>query len=825
MSQDRPSDKALQEFLSEAQEIIETFNRDLLALDSQRSVGRYDPEYVNDAFRAVHSLKGLSGLFGIARMTTLSHTLENLLDSLRLGRVSITPEILDLLFEAVELYGRIIADTSAGHPHDTSDIDAYLARIDRAAVRPGVAGGTSGRGSASAGASGTGSGSAALGPAAELVEPTPLAEYVLDPSILSVLTEYEEHRLRENIKFGRTLYRVHAAFDLMSIDKGLEELKIRLKPTGEVITYLPSAEASQDDKIELDVVLASEASRAQVEQAVVGTGAQVSEVARGPGFVKAGGEVASAPAAPAPAAAAVSSSPAMTARRSTPALGPIGEEVVIAAAAASRPLPGASGAGAGGATGASALPGHAHPAGQAATPVASGSTPTSASSSTSPSGTARRDRRASTEPAGDAALAGRELRDAEEAEEDRPSSLKSVSQTVRVDIRKLDHLMNVVGELALARAGIGAILEELRNHREMVELARRLHSESRTLERKLDELQNGILEVRMVPLGQVFDKLSRVVRKISRDAGKDIRLDITGADTELDKLIVEELSDPLMHIIRNSIDHGIETPEARRAAGKPAVGTIAINAQQKGNHVVIEVKDDGAGFDEERILETALRRHILDPATAGEISRRELLNLVFLPGFSTRDVATELSGRGVGLDVVKTNIAKLSGIIDLVSLRGTGTQISITLPITLAIIQALVIRAAGRTYAVPLNSVLESLTITTGDIRTIEGREVISLRGQTLTLSRVEEALHLTRTDGPPDKFYIVVVGLAQHRLGLVVDDLVGQQDIVIKSLGKALADVPGIAGATELGGQQIVLVLDVAALVEESLRGAAEAA
>ncbi len=396
---------------------------------------------------------------------------------------------------------------------------------------------------------------------------------------------------------------------------------------------------------------------------------------------------------------------------------------------------------------------------------------------------------------------------------------------MRVDIRKLDHLMNVVGELALVRAGVLSVLEELRGHRELTELTRRLHYESRALERKLNELQSGILEVRMVPLGQIFDRLSRVVRRISREAGKEVRLTISGAETELDKLIVEELSDPLMHIIRNAIDHGIEPAAERRRLGKPDTGTIAIAAQQKGNHVVIEVRDDGAGFDEARILQTALARGLLDKAQAQELSRRELLNLVFLPGFSTRTESNELSGRGVGMDVVKTNISKLSGIIDLQSTPGKGTQITITLPITLAIIQALVIKCAGRTYAVPLNSVLESLTITPLDVRTIEGREVITLRGQTLTLARIDGIFDLKRNDPAPDRSYVVVVGLAQHRLGLVVDDLVGQQDIVIKSLGRALASVPGIAGATELGGQQIVLVLDVGALVEETRRGGAEAA
>jgi two-component system chemotaxis sensor kinase CheA len=280
-----------------------------------------------------------------------------------------------------------------------------------------------------------------------------------------------------------------------------------------------------------------------------------------------------------------------------------------------------------------------------------------------------------------------------------------------------------------------------------------------------------------------------------------------------------------MHVIRNAIDHGIEPREERRKKGKPEAGTVAIAAQQKGNHVVIEVRDDGAGFDEQRILETAIKKKLIERHQASELTRRELLNLVFLPGFSTRDEATELSGRGVGMDVVKTNIARLSGLIDIASVRGQGTVITITLPITLAILHALIIRVAGRTFAVPLNSVLESLTLEPREVQTIEGRQVLTLRGQTLLLARIDAVLGLARGEPAPERSYVVVVGVAQHRLGFIVDELVGQQDVVIKSLGRALADVPGIAGATELGGQQIVLVLDVAALVEEALRGAAEAA
>jgi two-component system chemotaxis sensor kinase CheA len=706
---DGPTDKALQEFLSEAQEIIETFNRDLLSLDEGRAAGRYDPEVINDSFRAVHSLKGLSGMFGVTRMTTLSHHLENLLDSLRLGRIELTPDTLDLLFEAVSLFNRIVAETAGGastSPEAASSVEEFVERVERVAHKK-----------------------------SEPAESLPWGGYELDQSVLSVLTEYEEHRLRENIKAGRSLFRIHAAFDLMTIDKGLDQLKARLKPVGEVITYLPSTEAANDQQIELDVILGASRPLGEVQAAIEGTGAMVVALPRQTAAPPDEGKTTPAPRAQEPG---------------------------------SEPGPD---------------PGQKRPDKHEADT--------------------------------------RHLDDAGEL------TLKSVAQTVRVDIRKLDNLMNIVGELAIARAGFQQILDTIKGDRSQVKLARALHHELRSLGRKLDELQAGILEVRMVPLGQVFDKLSRVVRKISRDAGKEIRLVISGADTELDKLIVEELSDPLMHVIRNCIDHGIEKPEVRARAGKSETGTVGISAEQRGNHVVIIIEDDGAGLNERRIIDKAVERGSLEPEQARELSQREIFNLIFLPGVSTKDVADEMSGRGVGMDVVKTNISRLSGIIDIESERGQGTRFTITLPITLAIIQALIIRAAGRTFAIPLNSVLESLLATSSDVTTIERREVMSLRGQTLPLARIERLFQLERQapSPPAARQFVVVVGLAQHRIGLLVDELLGQQDIVIKPLGRALQGVPGIAGATELGGKKTVLVLDVAAIVEEAVQAQVEAA
>ena len=406
-----------------------------------------------------------------------------------------------------------------------------------------------------------------------------------------------------------------------------------------------------------------------------------------------------------------------------------------------------------------------------------------------------------------------------EAHPEEGGSLRSVSQAVRVDIRKLDRLMNVVGELVLVKSALLSVADRLKIEGGDPVLTSELQRTNRSLERKLDELQAGILEVRMVPLEQIFDKLARMVRKIARELGKEVELEVSGGDVELDKLIVEELSDPLMHLIRNAIDHAIEPPDVRAAAGKPGTGRIRLVAEQKGNHVQILVEDDGAGIDEARVREVALARGLVAPELVDEMGRRDVLNLVFVPGFSTARQVTAMSGRGVGLDVVKNNIANLSGIIELQTERGRGTRFEITLPVTLAIIRALIVSVAGRTYAVPLNSVLEILEQRGRDVRTLSTREVISLRGSTVPLVRLGRFFALPG-EGAPDAFFVVVVGLAQERLGIAVDELVGQQDIVVKPLGAQLQGVRGIAGATDLGNRRTVLVLDVGAIIDEVVSG-----
>ncbi len=401
-------------------------------------------------------------------------------------------------------------------------------------------------------------------------------------------------------------------------------------------------------------------------------------------------------------------------------------------------------------------------------------------------------------------------------------TVRSVTQTVRVDIQKLDRLMNAVSELAIVKSSLDRLFDRIRpqssDRRSVAELVRL----SRTFDRQLESMQQGILEVRMVPLGQLFERLTRVARQVGRNANKQFNLVVTGAETEVDKLIVEELSDPLMHMMRNAIDHGIEPPAVRAAAGKPEAGTIALNAFQKGSHVLIELEDDGGGIDTERVLEVALARNLINPAEVRSTSRRDILNLIFMPGLSTRAEAGEISGRGVGMDVVKTNISKLGGVIDVQSEVGIGTKLAITLPITLAIMRVLVAEVEGHTFAIPLANVREAVQLSESDVFTVDGHEAMSLRGSTLRLARLSSVFELEAARRPTRtaKRFVVVTMAGAARIGLVVDQLVGGRDVVMKALGGSLRAVRGFAGAADLGDEQLGLVLDTPSLYEEIVAG-----
>ncbi|HWR97983.1 MAG TPA: chemotaxis protein CheA [Candidatus Methanoperedens sp.] len=681
MSAEERDRSPFDEFVIEAEELLETLADRLAELERAAEEGGARPDTVNDVFRSMHTLKGLSGMLGLTGIAELSHGLENLLDKVRLGKVALHQGTIDALFAGVEALAKLVASvgrtgTEAGA--DTQSVTRRIAKI--------------------------------LEETAESRQGPLLGGVELDPRIVATLTEYEEHRLLENVRAGNALYRVEARFSFETFDRELGELTERLKRLGEVISTLPSSDEASPGTISFDLVVGTAAGPEQLAAALEGLPAAVHTV-----------------------------------RRRQP------EERSPRAAA----TPGAG------------------------APEASAS-------------------------------------EAGEERVDGSPTLRSLSETVRVDIRKLDNLMNIVGELVITKTTIGLISRELDAEAARGGAGTDLQKAARTLERNLRELQQAVINARMVPVGQVFSRLNRVVRKLSREFGKRIDLHVHGEETELDKLVIEDLADPLMHLVRNAIDHGIELPEERQRTGKPPQGVIELRAEQRGNHIVLEIEDDGAGIDLELVRETAVRKGLLEAGAA--VEERQLLDLLFLPSFSTKGSASQVSGRGVGMDVVKTNVARLGGMIDIETERGIGTRFTIVLPITLAIIQALLVGVGRETYAIPLNAILESNRLSRSQIRTVERREVIRLRDLTLPLLRLSELFGVPGA-GAGEKFYVVVVGLAEKRLGLVVDTLRGQQEVVIKSVGSVFRNTPGVAGATELGDKRAILVLDVGALIEEATR------
>jgi len=679
---EKGQEKAVTEFLAESEDILESIGNNLVKLEEGMKKSNVNPEVVNSIFRGAHSLKGLSGMLGFSKVSELSHNLENLLDSLRLGKLELSSRVLDGLFSSLEALNNLITRIGS-EGNDQMDITQALSTIDK--ILHGDHEEESGK---KAG----------------------LDDINLSSAILEVLTEYEEHRLMENVRKGSRLFEIKANFDLTTFDQDLQRLTKDLSEQGEIITTLPSTGTSPEAGIQFNIILGALCGEKEIKEIVTNENTTINEIQ----YLKEG-DIKDLKAEPAPQMEKASEQDSFI------------------------------------------------------------------------------------------------------------NDIRGLTKTVRVDINKLDNLMNLVGELILSKNMLQRILKEMRQRQGLSTLTGDLQKAVDSLERRLAELQEGVLEVRMIPIGQIFNRLARMIRKLSKSSDKKINFKTSGEDTELDKLVIEDIADPLMHIIRNAIDHGIESPDVRKRLKKPAEGMIRLTAYQKGNHVVVEVEDDGAGIDPEKILKKAVERGLVQEGeTPGE---EEILKYIFLPGFSTAEKVSEISGRGVGMDVVKKNITKLGGMLDIQTQVGKGALFTITLPITLAIIPALIIRCSDQIFAIPLNAVSENLIVAKNSIQTVEKREVIKLRDRTLSLLRLQEIFGLSPLNpesnhSNKNKTKIVVAGLAEKKIGIIVDDFIDKHEIVIKPIGKTLKKIPGIAGATELGDKRAVLVLDVGSLIEESTQG-----
>ncbi|GAA7605559.1 chemotaxis histidine kinase/response regulator CheAY2 [Helicobacter pylori] len=401
-----------------------------------------------------------------------------------------------------------------------------------------------------------------------------------------------------------------------------------------------------------------------------------------------------------------------------------------------------------------------------------------------------------------------------DTEENKAPSI-GVEQTVRVDVRRLDHLMNLIGELVLGKNRLIRIYSDVEERYDGEKFLEELNQVVSSISAVTTDLQLAVMKTRMQPVGKVFNKFPRMVRDLSRELGKSIELIIEGEETELDKSIVEEIGDPLIHIIRNSCDHGIEPLEERRRLNKPETGKVQLSAYNEGNHIVIKISDDGKGLDPVMLKEKAIEKGVISERDAEGMSDREAFNLIFKPGFSTAKVVSNVSGRGVGMDVVKTNIEKLNGIIEIDSEVGVGTTQKLKIPLTLAIIQALLVGVQEEYYAIPLSSVLETVRISQDEIYTVDGKSVLRLRDEVLSLVRLSDIFKVDAILESNSDVYVVIIGLADQKIGVIVNYLIGQEEVVIKSLGYYLKNTRGIAGATVRGDGKITLIVDVGAMMD----------
>lgn len=391
------------------------------------------------------------------------------------------------------------------------------------------------------------------------------------------------------------------------------------------------------------------------------------------------------------------------------------------------------------------------------------------------------------------------------------------NESLRIDVSRLETLMNLSGELVLGRNRLLQLSNTLDTSIEDKDQYRNLLEAATQIDFVTSEIQTAVMKMRMVPVGKLFQKAQRIVRDLSKESGKSINLIIKGEETEIDKSIVEELNDPLVHMIRNSCDHGVEMPDVREASGKDRTGNITLEAEHHGNHIIITISDDGAGMDVEKLKNKAIEKGLMTREHADTMTDNEAFKIIFLPGFSTAAKVTGVSGRGVGMDVVRTNIEKLRGMIEIESNVGTGSSFYIKLPLTLAIIQGLLINVQNEIYAIPLSAVDEVVSIELDSVKTINNREVIKIRDNVYPIVRLNEKLNCeNQTRDLTDK-YVVIVGIGYDKVGLVVDNLLGQEEIVIKSLGEYLGTIKGIAGATIRGDGKVIMILDIETLIRNA--------
>lgn len=749
----------LKDFIDESYEIIANLNDGLLELE-ENPTGRDD--LVNDLFRFFHNMKGNSGIIGYTDLNALTHEAETLLNNVRQGKITPSHELIDLLLLVVDVMEGLVQkiDIASGRttPFDTSPVIKQLQQ----ALAGGVVslpeellaaqnGDTQGKGRATQ----------AESPQAASVE-------VVNPTIIAAGAEGDDADVFR-VTVRQQIEIIHAALATLqkdgshkdSIDAvyrclnaiknacsfmGQTEIKVYAERTAGIVDQ--GRRSGIDFGLMVDLLNQEVGIIDDMVQKILNEG-KIAAAAEA-------GAVDSKPDAPKEQRLPAAPTPAkVAADKPQPAPAPVVEDKPAPAVQTPKPAP------------------------------------TSAQPAVAP-------KKAAAAPAAKPAAA--------QANETHKSS-----STIRVDHERLDHLMNLIGELIINRNRYTLIARSLEggDNINISEVAQSLSETTYAMARISDDLQDTIMKVRMVPVSSVFSRFPRLVRDLSRKSGKEVDLIMEGEETELDKSVVEVIGDPLVHLIRNSVDHGIEPEDVRIAAGKPAKGKVTLRAFHKGNSVAIEIEDDGKGIDPDKMREVAIRKGIVTPEEAAQLDDREAMELIFAPGFSSAEKITDISGRGVGMDVVRTNIKNLKGSVSTNSEVGKGTRFTLSLPLTLAIIDALMVNVSGQMYAIPLDAVSETTKIEAERLTDVKGRKAVTLRGEVLGIVELSEMLGLPHTEPLPEVLSVVVIHDNERRLGLVVDQLLERQEIVIKPLGAYLGDLKGISGATIMGDGSVILILD----------------
>ena len=780
---DPNNEELLKDFFSEAQMQVDTLEQNILVLES----GGANKDAVDEIFRAAHTLKGGSATVEMMELSHFTHIVEDVLDAIRSDQLAANEEVVDILLLGIDVIKAMLEQRMNGavYKEDISEIEGKLSALipNRAKVKKSPAPVPK----------------AAPAPVAAPVAAAPAA------APAGGLSEAEIQELKEAVDGGLPIFRVVVTFDENSPMNTVGGIQVyaALKGIGTVLRTVPEFEQLYEDNFypTVDYYIASPKSiddikkKASISDCTIG--AEVCDATK-----------------PGSASSAPASAPPPKPVSAPPAPKPV-----------SAPAP------------AAAADSGAAPAAAVHKPAVAPASPGGASSD-------------------DAKKAGKEA-----------------GSILRVDSKRIDDLLNLVSETVITKATFNQIsmqfgemqnqlhgienvyrekikslfdslpehLESIQDGKSVKDIRKSINEEygdvfslfdsfdaslkatvgkfrstSQNLGRITGELQEGVMRIRMVPISQIFSRFPRLVRDLSKNLGKKINLVIEGEDTELDKSVIEDLLDPIMHSVRNSVDHGIESAEMRLAAGKPEEGRVLLKAANEGNMIVIEIADDGKGIDVEAVKSKAVEKGIISPNKV--MTDVEAFNLIFEPGFSTAKQITSISGRGVGLDVVRRSIDKLNGTVTVTSEKGKGTKFIIKLPLTLAIIQGLLVRVGPEIYSIPITSVIESLRVKPDDIRKIDNNEVFNIRSDVISLLRLNRLFGI-RSDEPQEYYFIVIVGTAEKKMGFMVDSLIGEEDVVIKPLRDQFTNSPGIAGASILGDGSVSLIIDVSQLLELGLK------